>query len=196
MNTRLFDTLRVVADTLDELEQPWALVGGLALSVYVEPRFTADIDIAASVDDDEEAEQLIRALQARGFVIDTVVEQEATGRLATVRTYRSEDSPEEILIDLLFASSGIEPEIADRARPVEIVENLTIPVARPADLFALKLLSFDSDERPQDAIDLDKLADEVDDLPREEIRDLLRLIEQRGYGRGRDLKELLDEYLE
>ena len=50
MITRLFDTLRVVANTLDELEKPWGLVGGLALSVYAEPRFTADIDIAVAVD--------------------------------------------------------------------------------------------------------------------------------------------------
>ena len=196
MITRLFDTLRVIANTLDELEKPWGLVGGLALSVYAEPRFTADIDIAVAVDDDEEAEQLLHALQARGFIIDTVIEQEATSRLATARTYHCEESPEGILIDLLFASSGIEPEIADRARILEIVEGLAIPVARPADLFALKLLSVDPDNRPQDVIDLHRLAEETNDLDSDEIRHLLRLIDQRGYGRGRDLSGLLDEYLE
>ena len=195
MTTRLFDTLRIVAETLDELNKPWALVGGLALSVYVEPRFTADIDIAVAVDSDEEAEQLLHALQARGFIIDTVIEQDATGRLATVRTYRSEDSPEGILVDLLFASSGIEPEIAERARTIEIIEDLAIPVARPGDLFALKLLSADADKRPQDAIDLNQLATDSDDLDPNEIRTLLRLIERRGYSRGRDLLRLLEEHL-
>ena len=196
MITRLFDTLRVVAQTLDELEKPWALVGGLALSVYVQPRFTADIDIAVAVDSDEEAEQLLHALQARGFVIDTVIEQGATGRLATGRIYRAGDSREGILIDLLFASSGIEPEITHRANIVEVVDDLAVPVARTADLFALKLLSCDPDKRPQDTIDLHRLSEEIDDLDRDEIRELLRLIERRGYSRGRDLLDLLDSRFE
>lgn len=196
MITRLFDTLRGVADVLNALEKRWALVGGLALSVYVEPRFTADIDIAVAVDDDDEAEQLLHTLQARGFVIETVIEQQATSRLATVRTYRSDDSPEGILIDLLFASSGVEPEIAQRANTVELVEGLAVPVARPADLFALKLLSVDTDDRPEDVVDLQRLAEHREELDRDEIADLLSLIEQRGYSRGRDLQGLLDEYLD
>lgn len=61
MSTELFDTLRHTTDTLEDLEKPWALIGALALSVYVEPRFTADIAIAVAVAGDEEAEQLLHA---------------------------------------------------------------------------------------------------------------------------------------
>jgi hypothetical protein len=48
-STRLLDVLRAIGRLLDDRAQPWALVGGLAVSVRVEPRFTRDIDIAVGV---------------------------------------------------------------------------------------------------------------------------------------------------
>jgi hypothetical protein len=40
-STRLLSALREAADALDERQQPWALVGGLAISVRVEPKIHA-----------------------------------------------------------------------------------------------------------------------------------------------------------
>lgn len=108
MTSQLFTTLDVVAEILANLDKGWALIGGLAVSVYGEPRFTRDIDIAIRVDDDVEAEAFIRAWTSRNFIIDTVIEQDVTGRMATVRSRRSRDSAG-IMVDFLFASSGIEP---------------------------------------------------------------------------------------
>ena len=56
-------------------------------------------------------------------------------------------------MDLLFASSGIEPEIVAAADWVESVLGLRVRVARRGHLLALKLLSR-SPERPQDQWDL------------------------------------------
>src|SRR5690554_7952884 len=84
MTTNLFETLAQVAEILVRLDKNWALVGGLAVSSYVEPRFTRDIDIAVAVNDDTEAEQFIHSWVSFGFMIDSVIEQEATGRLAPV----------------------------------------------------------------------------------------------------------------
>jgi hypothetical protein len=56
--------------------------------------------------------------------IETVVEQEAVGRLATVRLTRSSKLQAPV-IDLLFASSGIEPEVVAEAERIELLPNLT-----------------------------------------------------------------------
>ena len=63
---------------------------------------------------------LIHKLRARNYRIEAVVEQEAVGRLATVRLTRSSE-PNAPVVDLLFASSGIEPEIVAEAEPIELV---------------------------------------------------------------------------
>lgn len=193
MTSQLFQTLGLVAEIFADLDKSWALIGGLAVSVYGEPRFTRDIDIAIGVEDDGEAEDIIRSWSARNFDIATVIEQDVTGRMATVRSKES-GIPEGIVVDLLFASSGIEPELALDARRIEIITGLVVPVARPAHLFALKLLSVD-DERPQDLIDLRELSELMVDEELEAAQRAVELIETRGYHRSRDLKALMGEYL-
>jgi len=90
---------------------------------------------------------------ARDYGIEAVVEQEALGRLATVRLTRSSKLQAPV-IDLLFASSGIEPEVVAEAERIELLPNLTIGVARTGHLIALKVLSRDDVTRPQDLVDL------------------------------------------
>ena len=65
------------------------------------------------VERDDEAEQLVYELSARGYEVVTIVEQTKTKRLATARLRRAEDRA--VFIDLLFASSGIERELAAAA---------------------------------------------------------------------------------
>jgi hypothetical protein len=98
-------------------------------------------------------EDLIRWLQARGYSIEALVEQDAVGRLATARLTRSLE-PASPVIDLLFASSGIEPEIVAEADMIELLPRLRIRVATTAHLIALKVLARDDMTRPQDAGDL------------------------------------------
>jgi hypothetical protein len=60
---------------------------------------------------DSEAEALVGALRQVGYELKAVVEQEATGRMATVRLVGAG----RCIVDLLFASSGIEAEIVAAA---------------------------------------------------------------------------------
>jgi hypothetical protein len=114
-------------------------VGGLAVGVRTEPRFTRDADVAVSVADDGDAEGLIRELQASGYQIVSLVEQEATRRLATVRLIPPGERERGVVVDLLFASSGIEPEVVKAADPVEVMAGLRVPVAQTGHLIALKV---------------------------------------------------------
>ena len=186
--------LRQIEGYLREAGASFALVGGLAVSVRTEPRFTRDADLAVAVTSDAQAETLIATLRALGYRIDAVVEQDAVGRLATVRLERSieMDAP---VIDLLFASSGIETEIVSEAEPIELLPALTMGVARVGHLIALKILSRDDVTRPQDLIDLRALLRIA--LPAEVIRarEALALITSRGYHRGRSLIVEFDKLL-
>jgi hypothetical protein len=135
--TPLETALREICVDLTDAGASFALVGGLAVSARTEPRFTRDADIAVAVANDAEAENLIRGLQARGHHIEALVEQDAVGRLATVRLTRSHQ-PASPVIDLLFASSGIEAEVVADADVVELLPQLPIRVATTGHLIALR----------------------------------------------------------
>jgi len=124
--------LRQIDADLTRAHVSFALVGGLAVSVRTEPRFTRDADLAVALASDAEAEALIDELCAHDYRMEAVVEQEAVGRLATVRLTRSSELQAPV-IDLLFASSGIEREVVAEAEPIELLPNLTIGVARTPD---------------------------------------------------------------
>ncbi len=115
-----------------------------------------------------------------------IVEHEAVGRLATVRLTRSQ-IPHGPVVDLLFASSGIEPEIVAEASPLAVLPNLTIGVARTGHLIALKVLSRDDVSRPQDLVDLRALQRVASEMELARARQALATIAARGYHRGRDL---------
>jgi hypothetical protein len=89
-----------------------------------------------------------------------VLEQEHTGRLATVRV-ATPGSSGGTVVDLLFASSGVETEIAERAESFELFPGLVVPVSTRGDLIAMKVLSRD---------DATRLSDLRPDLPDELAR--------------------------
>lgn len=191
--SRLADALAIAAHDLNELGAKWALVGGLAVSTWCDPRLTRDIDVAVSVDDDGAAERVVRDLQQRGYELVELVEQEATERLATARLVRRDAQP--ILIDVLFASSGIEREVVEGASTTEVFPGIHMPVASRAHLIALKLLARDDRERPQDYDDLCALLRDASDADLTEARRSIVLIAQRGFHRKRDLEGSLNELL-
>jgi hypothetical protein len=43
--TQLETLLRKFSTLLNDRQQPWALIGGLAISLRIEPRFALDIDL-------------------------------------------------------------------------------------------------------------------------------------------------------
>lgn len=77
--------LAQAVDTLRELGVPFALVGGLAVSVRAEVRFTRDVDVAVAVADDSHAEQLVFQLQATEYRVVATVEHQTQHRMATAR---------------------------------------------------------------------------------------------------------------
>lgn len=193
-STRLLVVLRRLAEALDGQLQPWALVGGLAVSVRSEPRFTRDIDVAAAVSNDSGAEALVASLVASGFRLRLSLEHQALKRLATVRLTPPGEPEEGVVVDVLFASSGIETEICRDADRLELVPGLTVPVAQAGHLVAMKLLALASD-RPQDAVDLRVLIATLTQADRARARAATARIEELGANRSKPLREELERWL-
>jgi len=171
---------RAVAD-LDALEVRWALIGGLAISIRSVPRFTKDLDFAVAVADDSEAEGVVNRLRGRGYQPVEVLEQEYVKRLSGVRLERTES---DVIVDLLFASSGIENEVVANATRLEVLPGLSAPVATIGHLIALKTLA----GRNQDLTDLGTLIPAASARDLETAREAVRLIQERGFNREQNVR--------
>ncbi len=177
---RLDIALARVCIDLTTRDVPFALVGGLAVSLRSRVRFTRDIDLAIKIASDAEVESLTLALQASGYRVKALVEQDEQNRIATVRLV----APAGVVVDLLCASSGLEREIVDRAPEEDWATTLRVRVARREELVALKVLAM-TDSRPNDRADALALRDAgIDEATVEEN---LWLIQSRGFARKQDL---------
>lgn len=185
--TRVARALRRIAADLTASNQPWCLIGGLAVSARAEPRTTRDVDIVVAVREDKEAESLIYTLQSAGYRLETLIEQTSIARLATARLLPPDEASRGALVDLLFASSGIEPEIVAAAEQRRVLPSLTVPVASIGHLIALKVLAHDARRRPQDHDDIRALLREAAPADLAQAEEALRLIEARGTNRGKAL---------
>jgi len=183
--------LPLVVGDLGALGSSWALVGGLAVCARAEPRPTADIDIAVAVPDDAAANARVEDLLSAGYRRRESIRHAQTGRLATVRLFRT-FTGDDVAVDLFFASSGVEEEIVAAAESVEIAPGVAIPVASLGHLIAVKLIWRRSAKRDRDLRTLIEHAD-ADDL--DDARHLMTSITDRGYHRGRDLAAALDRWL-
>lgn len=188
--------LRRTAEDLGHHRLGWALIGGWAVALRAEPRFTRDVDVAIAVDDDSAAEAAVRVMLDAGYGLRSTIEHEETGRLATVRLMPPHQPTDgEVLVDVLFASSGIEREIVNTADQLEVFPERPYPVARTGHLIALKLLARDDARRPQDLADLHALLAVATEADLALARSSCALITERGYHRDRDLASALEELL-
>jgi uncharacterized protein YaaQ len=194
--SRIQSTLHRAARDLDDLGRRWALVGGLAVSARTEPRFTRDIDLVVAVEGDRDAERLVHDLQSRGYRVRTIAEQGAVARLATARLVPGGEDDAGVVVDVLFASSGIEAEIVARAEVLAIGPDLRVPVAAIGHLIALKVLSRDDAVRPLDRADLVALVRAAQPSDIEQARAAVALIQRRGFQRDRDLPVELERFLQ
>lgn len=185
------DALRAIVGALVDLDVRYAVIGGLAVSERTVPRLTVDVDLAVAVVDDDAAEALGVALQRRGFRVLAALEHERSQRLATLRL--TPPGIDDVIVDVMMASTGIEPEVVGAATPATVFPNVVVPVARAGHLVAMKLLSV-REGRAKDRMDLDSLREVVDDEEIGLAREAVRLITERGFDRGRDLAAALDEW--
>lgn len=189
------ELLRQLTHLLADKQHRWALVGGLAVSIRARPRFTSDVDVAVAVETDQVAESLIYDLTRQGYRVMACLEHEGQARLSTVRLLPKGQDEEGIVVDLLFASSGIEPELAAAATVLEALPGVHVPIATLGHLLALKILAMDDIRRPQDRADILALLEYADADELNRARESVELITSRGFHRAKDLNALLQSFL-
>jgi hypothetical protein len=133
---------------LTRAQIPHALIGGHAVNAWVEPRYTADIDITIQTDAAAANARLVSALGEGGFVRTLVHGEDLPSGPDFIR-YKSQDG--RVTLELQAAKTAFQRELIERARPLR---SGLLRVATPEDLIVLKLIA----DRPKDQIDLLGLA--------------------------------------
>ena len=128
---------------------PFAVIGGVAVGVRGEPRFTADVDVVIGLDLDD-AMLLIHRLHGSRFepLFADVAEVVQTSFILPLRHVETG-----IKVDAAIGLSGFEQQLLARATEVELA-GVVAPVATVEDLILMKLFA----GRPRDSEDCEKLA--------------------------------------
>jgi len=136
------------AAILESAGIPYIVIGGQAVLLYGEPRFTRDIDITLGIDTDQLAKVKF-AFEKSGFVprpldIDRFVRETSVFPL--------EHTESGIRMDLIFSFSPFEQNAIQRAHFVEI-DGFKVAFASIEDLIVLKIFA----GRPLDLDDVAKI---------------------------------------
>jgi hypothetical protein len=144
--TQLEGALVEITSVLEELHIRYMLIGGLAVSVWGEPRATLDVDLSLWVDPGDFAPKLSALCERiRAVPQDALAFATETRVLPVV-------SSEGVRADLVFAALPSEREAIDRATPKH-VGGKTVMVCSVEDLILMKLIS----ERQKDLEDARRL---------------------------------------
>ena len=136
------DPLALLAAVFERAGLAYALIGGHAVNVWLEPRFTADVDVTVMAD----PAALARAragLEAAGYQVATEHGADLPSGPDFVRFTRGRDDPP---IELQVAKTRLQEELIARARR----HQGGVATATPEDLILLELIA----HRPKDLADL------------------------------------------
>jgi hypothetical protein len=106
----LFQELRVIAGALDAAKIGYALVGGLAVSIYSTPRTTKDIDLLISSKDMKGFTEALRPLGYQELAAPMTF---AGGRIV-IRRYTKLSGAEYVVVDVLVPGDEQLEEILSR----------------------------------------------------------------------------------
>jgi len=146
----LYEELRAIVDSLTTASVSYALVGGIAVSIYATPRATEDIDILISPDD---AERAVDVLSRHGFRPGRPMEV-AQGRMRILRLLKFEGA-DLLALDLLVPSDVALARLLED-RVTRDLEGRPVVVIGVKSLRVLKRLR----GSPQDLADLAALGPE------------------------------------
>ncbi|MGI8981962.1 MAG: DUF6036 family nucleotidyltransferase [Pirellulaceae bacterium] len=148
MHEPLQQTLFDAVKFLDAERVPYALIGGLAVSLRGQPRMTADVDLVIHADVPRSL-ALARGLEGTDFkpLFDDVAQVIQKSFILPLR-HRTTS----VKVDLALGLSGFEQQIMSRAERLSLA-GTEIAVATAEDLLIMKILA----GRPQDEQDIQGL---------------------------------------
>ena len=132
---------------LEKHRARYLVVGGYAVMKYTEPRFTKDVDLWISTDE-ENAKAVFAALKEFGAPLKNL-----TARDFTQKEYFYSMGNPPMRIDIMMSIPGVEFEGAWKRREKALVGGVVVPFISKADLIKAKKAG----GRPQDLLDTEKL---------------------------------------
>jgi hypothetical protein len=142
------EVLRDLGRLLEHLELRWYLFGAQAAILYGSTRVTADVDVTVELGS-RTPQELATALRRARFAARLPLSRSF---LAASRVIPVVHTPTRMPVDVVLAGPGIEELILGRTRRLRVART-EVPVARPEDLIALKVLA----GRPHDLADVEAL---------------------------------------
>ena len=134
-------------NTLEKHRVRYLVVGGYAVMKYTEPRFTKDLDLWISTDE-ENSKAVFSALKEFGAPLKGLTPHDFTER---GYFYQMGNPP--FRLDIMMSIPGVEFETAWEHREEVLLEGLTIPFISRVDLIRAK----DASGRAQDLLDAENL---------------------------------------
>ena len=180
---------------LKELNIRFAFVGALAMGARGRTRQTIDADLAISTGSNQLAEKLIEQLVLKGYGVNEIYKDGEI--IALARLFSKDDYSSLIELDFLFELCGIEKEVVDSAEELEIWPGLTVAIATMPALLAMKARCQELPERIQDKADLvNQLIPFASESDLDQARELIKLIETRGFNEGRKILSAFNQLVE
>lgn len=143
--------LRIVQHLQAE-EVEYALIGGVAVAFYAEPRFTKDIDLLVR---EGEVERVTRILKKEGYFKSSSPWTFKASKLTLHRFMKVRDL-DEMVVDILVAGDDRHEQIIANAIEAESEGAGTVRVANKTDLIWLK----QNRNSMQDRADIERLKNE------------------------------------
>lgn len=144
---------------------PYAIIGGMALSIHAVPRFTRDVDAITTMDiEDVERVAGMAARHGIAFRVDGGLEF-ARRNLILLLVHE----PTGVWIDLSIGLTPFEQSAVDRAFETG---SRSLCIARVEDLLVMKTFA----DRPQDRADVERLVQANPRFDRADVRKSLRML--------------------
>ncbi len=162
------DLLVRVTEQLDKLSIPYMIIGGQAVLLYGEPRFTRDIDITLGIDIDElqKMKQLIQQLSLKPLV------QNLDEFVAKTRALPVLEENTGLRVDFVFSFIAFERQAINRATKIKIGNHI-VKYASVEDLIVYKVVA----GRPVDLDDVKNVIRKNPDLDEAYVKQWLKYFE-------------------
>jgi hypothetical protein len=150
----VFEEFKRLVAELEKQKVRYALVGGVAMAFYAEPRFTRDIDLLV---DSEDFEKTKGVLEVNGYFESASPWTFRNVAIELHRFLKVVNEEDEMLIDILVAKDEEVRKIIENAVEAESEEG-RVMLANRKDLIWLKR----NRDSKQDQADIEKLEDDKD----------------------------------
>jgi len=157
----LVDALAAIHKLFARYEQRGMVIGGVAVSLLSQPRYTGDVD-AVILGSTAELPQLFAAASHVGFA-PRIADPQTFARRSRVLLLRHDETG--VPVDISLGLLPFEVEAVERSQ-LHQLGKLQVRLPTPEDLIILKAVA----HRPQDLLDIQALAHAHPDLDRERIK--------------------------